>query len=168
MFIRKVIHTDTKNHREYHTFKLLESLRTERGPRQRMVLNLGTDFSLAEDHWKDLANRIEEIVTRQQPLFTYGVEVERLAELYARKIIAYHGEATVRRSAPDYQRVDIDSLDHEQPRSVGAEHVVYETMKTLRLDELLTDPRVHYACQERRHGRHCGTADRSFFGEGHP
>lgn len=139
MFIRKVIHRDTKNHREYHTYKLLESLRTERGPRQRMVLNLGTDFSLVEEHWKDLANRIEEIVTRQQPLFTYGEDVERFAELYARKIIAYHGEATGRGSSPDYQRVDIASIDHEQPRSVGAEHVVYETMKTLGLDELLTN-----------------------------
>jgi hypothetical protein len=138
MFIRKVIHTDKKNGREYHTFKLLESLRTERGPRQRMVLNLGTDFSVAEEHWKDLANRIEEIVTRQQPLFTYAEEVEHFAEVYARKIIAYHGEAPARRSAPDYQRVDIDTIDCEQPRSVGAEHVVYETMKTLGLDELLT------------------------------
>jgi len=138
MFIRKVIHTDTKNHREYHTFKLLESLRTERGPRQRMVLNLGTDFSVPEDHWKDLANRIEEIVTGQQPLFTYGEEVERLADLYARKIVAYHGEAATRRSTPDYQRIDIDTIDCEQPRSVGAEHVVYATMKTLGLDELLT------------------------------
>jgi len=138
MFISKVIHTDTKNHREYHTFKLLESLRTERGPRQRMVLNLGTDFSLPEEHWKDLANRIEEIVTGQRPLFTSSEEVESLAELYARRIIAYHGEAVVRRSEPDYQRVDIDTIDNELPRSVGAEHVVYETIRVLGLDELVT------------------------------
>jgi transposase len=138
MFIHKVIHTDRKNRREYHTFKLLESLRTERGPRQRMVLNLGTDFSLPEEHWKDLANRIEEIVTGQHPLFTYPEELENLAELYARRIIAYHGERTVRRSDPDYQRVDIDTIDNELPRSVGAEHVVYETIKALGLDELLT------------------------------
>jgi len=138
MFIRKVIHIDKKNRREYYTFKLLESLRTERGPRQRMVLNLGTDFSLPEEHWKDLANRIEEIVTGQHPLFTYPEEVESLAELYARRIIAYHGETTVRRSDPDYQRVDIDTIDNELPRSVGAEHVVYETLRALGLDELLT------------------------------
>ena len=138
MFIGRVTHRDKKNDRMYHTFKLLESVRTERGPRQRTVLNLGTDFNLPEEHWKDLANRIEGIVTGQQPLFTCGEEVERLAELYARKVIAYHGRATLRRSVPDYQRVDIDSLDHEQPRCVGAEHVVYETMKGLGLDGLLT------------------------------
>jgi transposase len=138
MFIRKVIHRDKKNRREYHTFKLLESLRTERGPRQRMVLNLGADFSLPEEHWKDLANHIEEIVTGQHPLFTCPEEVESLADLYARRIIAYHGEATVRRADPDYQRVDIDTIDNELPRSVGAEHVVCETIRTLGLDELLT------------------------------
>lgn len=137
MFIRKVIHRDKKNRREYHTFKLLESLRTERGPRQRMVLNLGADFSLPEEHWKDLANRIEEIVTGQNSLFAPPEAVEAFAELYARRIIAYHGEATVRRSDPDYQRVDIDTIDNELPRSVGAEHVVCETIRALGLDDLL-------------------------------
>ena len=137
MFIRKVIHKDKKNSREYHTFKLLESRRTERGPRQRMVLNLGTDFGLPEDQWKDLANRIEEIVTGQRALFDYPEELETLAEVYACRIIAYHGEATVTRSDPDYQLVDVDTIDHERPRSVGAEHVVYETIKSLGLDELL-------------------------------
>ena len=138
MFVRKVIHTDSKNRREYYTYKLLESLRTERGPRQRMVLNLGTDFSLPEEHWKDLANRIEEIVTGQHPLFTYPDEVESYAELYARRIIAYHGETIVRRSDPDYQRVDMDTIDNEMPRSVGTEHVVCETIRALGLDELFT------------------------------
>lgn len=138
MFIRKVIHRDKKNRREYYTYKLLESLRTERGPRQRMVLNLGTDFSLPEEHWKDLANRIEEIVTGQHHLFTYPGEVESYAELYARRIIAYHGETTVRRSDPDYQRVDMDTIGNEMPRSVGTEHVVCETIRALGLDELFT------------------------------
>ena len=92
MFIRKTTHTNKGNKKEYHTFKLIESVRTERGPRQRMVLNLGTDFSLPEEQWKDLANRIEEIVTGQHPLFTYPEEVETLAKRYARRIIAYQGE----------------------------------------------------------------------------
>ena len=51
MFIRKVFHTDKKNNTVYHTFKLIESVRTERGPRQRMVLNLGADFNVPEEKW---------------------------------------------------------------------------------------------------------------------
>ena len=86
MYIRKVTHTDKKNRQDYHTFKLVESVRTERGPRQRAILNLGREFTLPEDQWKDLANRIEEIVTGQSPLFVCSAEVEGLACRYARQI----------------------------------------------------------------------------------
>ena len=142
MFIRKTTHTDKKNKKEYSTFKLIESVRTERGPRQRMLLNLGTSFSLPEERWKDLANRIEEIVTGQNALFAYSGEIENLAARYARKVISYHGEPGgnhEKTSEPDYHRVDIDTIDNERSRSVGAEHVVYETIKSLGLPDLLMD-----------------------------
>jgi transposase len=146
MFIRKVTHTDKKNRQGYHTFKLVESVRTERGPRQRPLLNLGTDFTLPEEQWKDLANRIEEIITSQAHLFTCSKEIETLASRYARKIINNHGEPPLQASsdscvvdAPDYQRVDINTVDNEHGRAVGAEYVVYETIKELGLDEKLID-----------------------------
>ena len=140
MFIRKTTHTDRKAKKEYHTFKLIESVRTERGPRQRMLLNLGADFSLPEEKWKDLANRIEEILTGQDPLLPYTQEIETLAARYARKLIGYQGatQAEQRESRdPDYHRVDINSIDNEHSRTIGAEHVVYETIKYLDLDGLL-------------------------------
>ncbi|HBL53031.1 MAG TPA: hypothetical protein DDZ34_03055, partial [Syntrophaceae bacterium] len=140
MFIRKTTHTDKKNKKEYHTFKLIESVRTDRGPRQRMLFNLGADFSLPEERWKDLANRIEEIVTGQDALFAYPEDIETLAVRYARKVINYQGEPGGRKEKafdPDYHRVDIDTIDNERSRSVGAEHVVYETIKSLGLTDLL-------------------------------
>lgn len=140
MFIRKTTHTDKKNKKEYSTFKLIESVRTGRGPRQRMLLNLGTDFSLPEQRWKDLANRIEEIITGQNALFAYPGEIETLAARYARKVIDYHGSSGGKKektSDPDYHRVDIDTIDNGRSRSVGAEHIVYETIKSLGLDDLL-------------------------------
>src|SRR4030043_300290 len=76
MYIRKVTHTDKKNRQDYHTFKLVESVRTERGPRQRTMLNLGSLFALPEEQWKDLANRIEGIVTGREP-----VPLETIKEL---------------------------------------------------------------------------------------
>jgi transposase len=139
MYIRKVSHTD-RNGKTYHTFKLIESVRTERGPRQRMLLNLGTDFGVPEEKWKDLANRIEEMVTGQRPLFPGRPgKIEELAAGYARSVIAYHGEEKKEgeHAEPVYERVDTDTVDSEHVRSVGAEHVVYETMKTLGLPDLL-------------------------------
>jgi len=139
MFIRKTTHTDKKNKKGYHTFKLIESVRTERGPRQRMLLNLGADFSLPKDRWKDLANRIEAIVTGQDALFASPEEIETLAARYARKVIHYQGESREHdpSSEPDCHRVNIDTIDNERARSVGAEHVVYETIKSLGLPDLL-------------------------------
>jgi transposase len=151
MFIRASIQKK-KTQTEYKTFKLVESFRTERGPRQRTVLNLGADFDLPEAQWKDLANRIEEIITRQEPIFTYTPEVERLARKYVRRIIKQGGSDVVyliragklaadgeSEYSPDYQMVDVNSTENEDPRSVGAEHVVLETIKELGLDEKLLE-----------------------------
>ncbi|HOG91206.1 MAG TPA: hypothetical protein PLV50_11740 [Smithella sp.] len=73
-----------------------------------MLLNLGTDFSLPEDRWKDLANRIEEIITGQDALFAYPADIENLAVRYARKVIDYQGEpggGGIKSTDPDYHRV---------------------------------------------------------------
>jgi predicted GIY-YIG superfamily endonuclease len=67
MFIRTVEHKDKKNRRKYRTYKLVDSVQTERGPRQTTVLNLGTDFKLPKRHWKELTNCIEKIVIEQHP-----------------------------------------------------------------------------------------------------
>ena len=136
MFIRKVFHTDKKNNTVYHTFKLIESVRTERGPRQRMLLNLGADFTVPEEKWKDLANRIEQIATGQTPLFLPKADIEEIALLYAKRIISYHGKEE-KKEPSDYHTVDIDTMDHNDVRSVGAEHVIYETMKKLGLPDFL-------------------------------
>lgn len=150
MFIRVSI--QKKKTQKYTNFKLVESFRTERGPRQRTVLNLGTDFDLPEAQWKDLANRIEEIITRQEPIFTYAPEMERLARKYVRRIIKQGGSDVVyliragksaadrgSEYSPDYQVVDVNSTENEEPRSVGAEHVVLETIRELGLDEKLLE-----------------------------
>jgi len=143
MYIRKTTHTNKKNGQKYHTYKLIESVRTERGPRHRPVLNLGTDFSLPQDQWKDLANRIEAIISNQMGLFPVSEEIEKLAQSYARKIIRRHGQKTHQSPEDthkkDYHNVDVNSLENEQIRSVGGESVVLETIKELGLDRKLED-----------------------------
>ena len=79
MFIRKVTHNNKRNRLEYHTFKLVESVRTERGPRQRDLLNLGTDFNLPKEQWKEFADCVEKIITGQTSILGYPEEIENLA-----------------------------------------------------------------------------------------
>ena len=70
-------------------------------------------------------------------------EIEQLAQRYARIIIRRHGQrspvAVKDQSKPDYQTVDVNSLENEQIRSVGGESVALATIKELELDRKLEE-----------------------------
>ena len=141
MFIRRVPHKNKKTHKEYHTYKLVDSIRTERGPRQRDILNLGVNFDLPKEQWKDLANCVEEIITGQTTLIDYPKEVKSLARRYAKKIIRQESSSTAQGEniTPDFATVDVNSVENEESRTVGAEHVVYQTIKKLEIDRKLKE-----------------------------
>jgi len=142
MFIRRIPHKNKKTRKEYHTYKLVDSVRTERGPRQRDILNLGVGFDLPKEQWKDLANCIEEIITGQKSFIDYPKKAIRtLAKRYARKIIreqAYVIDAG-EDIPPDYATIDLNSVEDEDARTVGAEYAVYETIKGLGIDQKLKE-----------------------------
>ena len=46
MFIRKKQKKDSVTGCEYFSYQLVESIRTERGPRQRILLDLGNELNL--------------------------------------------------------------------------------------------------------------------------
>lgn len=141
MFVRKVLHKNIKNRKEYHTYKLVESIRTERGPRQRDVLNMGADFDLPKEQWKDFANCIEETITGQKHLIDYPKEISILAGKYARKLIREQASVVDEGKdiSPVYEAIDINNVDSEEARRVGAEYVVYETIKELQIDQKLKE-----------------------------
>lgn len=141
MFIRKTQHKNNKSRKEYCTYKLVESVRTERGPRQRVLLNLGAYFSLPKEQWKDLANCIEEIITGQKPLIDYPKEVNTLARRYARIVIREQSAVVTERevSTLDYATIDVNSIENEEARTVGAEYVVHNIIKELKIDKKLVE-----------------------------
>jgi transposase len=138
MFIRKVTQK-TRKRKKYYTYKLVESIRTERGPRQRDILNLGVDFNLPRGQWKDLANCTEEIITGQKPLIDYPQAIRTLARRYAKKIIRAQASVVAEEEdiPPDYATIDVNSVENEEARTVGAEYVVYEAIKKLEIDRKL-------------------------------
>lgn len=140
MFIRKVLHKNKKNRKEYYTFKLVDSVRTDRGPRQRDILNLGVDFDLPKEQWKDLSNCIEEIITGQKSIIDYPKKIKNLSIKYARKIVRTQASVVEDKDTPpDYVTVDINSMDNEEARTIGAEHVIYQTIKELEIDRKLQE-----------------------------
>ena len=75
MYIRRVRKTDKSTGKSYFYYQLIEAYRTAKGPRQRILLNLGK-LELDDRERKLLANRIEQLITGQasliEPLFELG------------------------------------------------------------------------------------------------
>lgn len=142
MYIRKTTHKSKKKGQEYSTYKLVESIRTDRGPRQRTIVNLGAHLALPKTQWNDLANRIEEILRGIETLIPYSEEVEKLAQRYAKLALKKQSRPAIvgkeePRPDPDYQRVDLHSLKNWDVRTVGAEHLLLSMIRSLQLDKEL-------------------------------
>jgi len=152
MYIRQKI--KTLNGQSYAQHQLLKSVRTAKGPRQEVVLNMGA-LDLPKDEWKALANAIENRLNNQAP-FAFeesSAEVEKLAAHYAQMILSKSlnqaaeqatqdeaGESSSQQQASaNYQNVDIHSVTTSQSRSIGAEYVMAEQMNRYGFDKILTD-----------------------------
>ena len=132
MFIRAKGKKNRGSTKIYYTHKLVESVRTNQGPRQRTLLNLGT-LDLEQKYWKPLANRIEELLTGQRRLFPLDENIEALAQHY-KKLLVHKKMAEndeFNQSEQDFQRVDVNAIASSEGKSIGAEHVGLEAMKQL-------------------------------------
>jgi len=136
MYIRRTTIKSRKDGAQYYTYRLVESRRTEKGVRQHTLLNLGVNFSLPREQWPDLTKRIEGILGGQQSLLDIDSNIEELAQGLASRIIAAQRDDGEPDSI-DYREVDLDTLEMSRPRSVGAEHVTLEALKSLDLDTIL-------------------------------
>jgi len=136
MFIRKKYKKDKKTNKAYCVYQLIESIRTEKGPRQRILLYLGSNLDLSEKDLKDLANRIEELISGVVSFIDYPTHIETLAQTFSKQLIKKEAKNN---SVNDenYQTININSLEHEHSRTVGIEHISYETLKKLEIDKKL-------------------------------
>ena len=156
MYIREK-EKKTKGER-YTQYQLIESVRTPAGPRQSLVLNLGT-LCLDKDKWKHLANRIESKLHGQASLFASDPEIEKLAEHYCKVIIKkrHAEEAEARRIQgeqdevqPEYATVDLNSVESSDALTQGSEHVVLSQMREYGFEKILaplgfTPRQINYA-----------------------
>jgi len=139
MFIKEIKKKNKGYEKVFIYHRLMESYRTERGPRQRTVLNLGK-LDLHRKQWKLLADKIEEKTTGQQSLIECDEYIESLATHYANLIIhkTLDGKKIVdeKADAPEYETVDIKSVKNSRSRTIGAEYVGLSMFKRLGLDIL--------------------------------
>jgi len=155
MFIREVRKPIRKGGHfyEYVQHRLVESVRTSKGPRQRNLLNLGT-LEIARDRHKALANLIESKLSKsdQTSLFEESPELvglaDHFAEILVRKRLQSQGirqpeEASEQGEesalGPRYETVDIHTLCHSDGRTVGIEHIALSQLQQLGFFKILEE-----------------------------
>ena len=75
----------SRNGRSYTYHRLLESVRTDKGPHQRLVLSLGT-LDLPKSEWPRLAERIEDLLNHQELIPFGSCDLDQLAAPFAERI----------------------------------------------------------------------------------
>jgi len=142
MFIKKTLKTDSKNGKVYCAYHLVESVRTEKGPRQRTLLYMGSEIDLPEGEHKLLAQCIGEIISDQRGFIPYPEEVERLAQFYASQVIrrlSVADGAENEELEPEFVSINVNSIEKSEPRTVGAEHILLQMANQLDLSKELKE-----------------------------
>ena len=135
MYIREIQKKNPSSPKTFISHRLIESVRTPRGPRQRAVLNLGR-LDLPREQWKALANRIEELLHGyEQVTVPVPDEIETLARHYAKQILrkrrSEEKETHILEDEQDFREVDVNALASSDCKSVGPEHAGLAAMKAL-------------------------------------
>ena len=156
MYIRKTTHKNKLNGKTYATYKLINGYRNAQGKvRQETLLNLGSSFTIPENQWKLLADRIEQLISGKKELL--DIELPKSLESKARSLSKQvikkrqilEAEGLKRKEAselrkesgiePDYQLVNIGSTEDSDVRFIGAEYLGAQAAKQLELELVLKD-----------------------------
>ena len=141
MYIRRTTIKSRRSGEPYYTYRLVESVRTADGVRQRTLLNLGRHFDVPRERWALLAQRTEQLVSAQATLGIVPLPPgeEALAQRYAAQVIHARAREPSAAAEADYQTVDVTRVDVVRPRSAGVEHVALQTIRQLGLDHKLEE-----------------------------
>ena len=141
MYIKKVRKKNPGSDKIYEYLHLVENVRTENGPRQRLILNLGA-LDIPQDQYKELANCIESLITGQQDIFMPDLNIHEIALKASREIAGKKSEkpsepSQSRPAETDYQNVDVASIKADEARSIGPEYVCHSIWNELGFNEVL-------------------------------
>jgi transposase len=140
MYIRKTVRR--YKDKTYVNFLLVESVLTDKGPRQKVICSLGDLSPAPPQQWLALARKLQDALTGQLNLPGMADEDPELRQLKLRLPTASAppacAETTTTSSPDDLIAVHIDRVSYENPRPAGHVHVGREFWKRLGLDEILT------------------------------
>lgn len=142
MFIIKT-QSSSKNATKYYTHRLVESKRDSMGKvYKQTILNLGSNYAVVEElDWSILTDRVQNILIGQESLLSLEDHIESEAQRIASIIIKRDGQVVGSNKELDsnYQHVDVTTLRNSDVKTVGAEHLAFETAKKLNIPKILDD-----------------------------
>jgi transposase len=148
MFVKPISKPDRYGQNKYTYYRLCESYRIGKATRHRTIISLGELSELSTDQERKLlADRIEELIKGSQSLFDSNLPdvIEQLAQFFYQTIQSNQTLKTPisdkgkKRSEParDLRTVDLNSVQTEDVREVGAEWLCKQILDQLRLEEFL-------------------------------
>ena len=127
----------SRNGRSYTYQRLLESVRTAKGPRQRLVLSLGT-LDLPKSEWPRLAERIEDLLNHQERVPFGTSDLDQLAAPFAERIRSKQQRQQAQRDGHGpAKEVYPARSSSELIRELGPEYVAHVFWEHLRCDRIL-------------------------------
>ncbi len=139
MFIRQSNTRRTSNGKVYTKYVLVESVRTEKGPRQRTVMHLGS-FDLPKERWKELATCLERKLSGQSTFQGEAVDIEQIASRIMEQYRQFSRKKEEKQERQEHQQivpVDTQSIVTTYTRSLGGEMVAHHAWKALGMDTIL-------------------------------
>ncbi len=133
MFIRTVYKRSKASSTKYEYQQLVESIRTEKGVRQKLLLSLGR-LPISKDKWPSLCKRITAIIGGQKSFLKAGPEIEALSQKFAGQLIEKHA---IEIETNNYETVDIQSLQNHRVRRIGGEYLGVAFFNKLQLQQCL-------------------------------
>ncbi|MBI4688873.1 MAG: IS1634 family transposase, partial [Nitrospirae bacterium] len=128
MYLRKSVRT--YKGKTYTNYLLVESVQTERGPRQKTVCSIGDLGPRTAKEWLKIAHKVENALIGQDEIFG---EADAEVQEIVRKI-----KEKRNKTSDDIVRVHADQVSTECHREAGTVHTGYQFWRRLGIDEVLS------------------------------
>ena len=144
MFFREKISKNSKQ----PILQLVENIRTESGPRQKLVVSLGTLIKIPKGQRQEVARIVKERLTGEQSLFAQNPELVSYADKIvkkiqtegkwhsAREIVCKHRDNLNEKTIAE---VFIDDIQHGHDRETGPVLIGHTFWERLHFSEILRD-----------------------------
>lgn len=144
MYIKEIKTRNRNNDKEYVKHILVESIRTEKGPRTRTVMQLGK-LALPKEFWPLLTAELESRISGQIQLSLPGIKlpikVKNTADRAMEKFTIRSSKRVEKRKTPepDEVTIKIEETATSKHRSFGPELVCHSIWNELNIPQKLTE-----------------------------